>query len=389
MSLKRVLALSVAPLMVLSLAACAGGGAGAGAETDPKPSDSESGSTPTGDGEKGSVGVAMPEQTLARWIADGNAVKDGLEEAGYSVELQYAGNDIPTQQEQIDQMITKGVDVLIIASIDGAALGTQLDNAAAANIPVIAYDRLLTGNENVDFYVTFDNFNVGVQQGTSLLQGLGIKDDAGADTGEKGPFNVELFAGSPDDNNARFFFDGAMSVLQPQIDAGTLVVKSGQTEFGQVAIQGWDQAKAQSRMDDLLTSTYQGEKVQGVLAANDALARGAISSLQSNGYDAGDFPPVTGQDSEAASAKLILEGLQFSSIFKDTRKLAAQSIVAAQDLLNGKAPETNDTETYDNGQKIVPSYLLESDIVTKTNIVELLVESGYYTQDEIESGVAN
>ncbi len=386
MSLKRLLAVCLAPVMVFALAACGGGGAGGETTTAPNTTDTESGNS---DGGKGMVGVAMPEQTLARWIADGNAVQTGLEEAGYSVDLQYAGNDIPTQQEQIDQMIVKGVDVLIIASIDGAALGTQLDAAAAAGVPVLAYDRLLTGNENVDFYVTFDNYNVGVQQATSLLESLGVVDSAGAETSEEGPFNIEIFAGSPDDNNAKFFFEGAFDTLEPYLDSGVLVVKSGQADFGQVAIQGWDQAKAQSRMDDLLTSTYQGSKVDGVLAANDALARGAINSMQSSGYGVDSFPPVTGQDSEAASAKLILEDLQYSSIFKDTRKLAAQAVLVAQDLLEDNEPENNDTSTYDNGVKVVPSFLLESDIVTKDNIVELLVDSGYYTQDEIESGVAN
>ncbi len=386
MSLKRMLTLAVAPVMVLALAACAGTGAGGGESNKPGET-GESSSAPEGEA-KGSVGVAMPEQTLARWIADGNAVKEGLEGAGYAVDLQYAGNDIPTQQEQLDQMINKGVDVLIIASIDGGSLSTQLDAAAAAGIPVIAYDRLITANENVDFYVTFDNYNVGVQQATSLLTGLGVLDASGAATDEKGPFSIEIFAGSPDDNNANFFYGGAMDTLKPYLDSGVLVVKSGQSEFGKVAIQGWDQAKAQSRMDDLLTSTYQDDKVQGVLAANDALARGAINAMTNAGYTAADIPPVTGQDAEAASVKLIVEGLQYSSIFKDTRKLAAQSVLAAQDLLQDKAPEANDTETYNNGVKKVPSFLLESDIVVKDNIQALLIDSGYYTQDEVDAGVS-
>lgn len=196
MSMKKWAGVAAAAVFTLALGACSGEGAGGDDATTPAGDDSAT----------KVVGVAMPEQTLERWQADAAAVQDGLTEAGYEVELQFAGNDIPTQQEQIDQMITKGVDVLIVASIDGASLSTQLDAAASANIPVIAYDRLITGTENVDFYVTFDNFNVGVQQGTSLLQGLGILDDSGADTGEKGPFNIEIFAGSPDDNNATFFY---------------------------------------------------------------------------------------------------------------------------------------------------------------------------------------
>lgn len=378
MSMKKWAGVAAAAVFTLALGACSGEGAGGDGATTPAGDDSAT----------KVVGVAMPEQTLERWQADAAAVQDGLTEAGYEVELQFAGNDIPTQQEQIDQMITKGVDVLIVASIDGASLSTQLDAAASANIPVIAYDRLITGTENVDFYVTFDNFNVGVQQGTSLLQGLGILDDSGADTGEKGPFNIEIFAGSPDDNNATFFYNGAMSVVQPYIDNGTLVVKSGQTDFGQVATQGWDQARAQSRMDDLVTSSYQSDKVHGILASNDALGRGAITSLQSAGYTLDDIPVVTGQDAELASTKWINEGWQYSTIFKDTRKLAVQAVDSAKALLEGGQPEANDTETYDNGVKVVPSFLLESDVVTSDNLTELLVDSGYYTQSEIDSGTS-
>lgn len=378
MSMKRILSVATIATMAVALGACSGDGAGGQTSTPPDGGGSA--------GESKTVGVAMPEQTLERWQADGAAVTQGLEAAGYAVDLQFAGNDIPTQQEQIDQMITKGVDVLILASIDGASLSTQLDAAQANDIPVIAYDRLLTGSPNVDFYVTFDNFAVGQQQGTSLLTGLGVLDAEGEATGEEGPFLVELFAGSPDDNNAKFFFDGAMSVLQPYIDSGVLDVASGQTDFGQVAIQGWDQAKAQSRMDDLLTSTYQQEQIQGILAANDALARGAITALQGGGYELDDIPVVTGQDAELASARWIAEGWQYSSIFKDTRKLADTAVESATVLLEGGEPEPNDTETYDNGMKIVPSYLLESDVVTAENLSSLLVDSGYYSQSEVDSG---
>lgn len=179
-----------------------------------------------------------------------------------------------------------------------------------------------------------------------------------------------------------------MSVVQPYIDNGTLVVKSGQTDFGQVATQGWDQARAQSRMDDLVTSSYQSDKVHGILASNDALGRGAITSLQSAGYTLDDIPVVTGQDAELASTKWINEGWQYSTIFKDTRKLAVQAVDSAKALLEGGQPEVNDTETYDNGVKVVPSFLLESDVVTSDNLTELLVDSGYYTQSEIDSGTS-
>lgn len=381
---KRGLAALATGAMAVSLAACGGGGAGAGGGAD---------GGAAGDGEEGGlVGVAMPTQTYERWIADGDAVKSGLEEAGYDVDLQFAGDDIPTQQSQIDAMINKGAEALIIASIDGTALGTQLDAAAAADIPVISYDRLIRDSEHVDFYVTFDNYEVGVQQGTSLLTGLGILDENGEEAADapEGPLNIELFAGSPDDNNAGFFFDGAMSVLQPYLDDGTLVVPSEQTDFGTVAIQRWEQEGAQSRMEDLLTGSYsKGERtIDGVLAPADVLSRGIITALSNSGYGKGDLdmPIITGQDAEAASAKLIEDGKQYSTIFKDTRLLAEQAVIAATSFLEGEEPEANDTETYDNGVKVVPSYLLPTVIVTADNLEAELIDSGYLTEEEVASG---
>ncbi|MEU4365326.1 multiple monosaccharide ABC transporter substrate-binding protein [Promicromonospora sp. NPDC023987] len=381
---KRGAAALATGAMAVSLAACGGGGAGAGGGAD---------GGAAGDGEEGGlVGVAMPTQTYERWIADGDAVKSGLEEAGYDVDLQFAGDDIPTQQAQIDAMINKGAEALIIASIDGTALGTQLDAAAAADIPVISYDRLIRDSEHVDFYVTFDNYEVGVQQGTSLLTGLGILDENGEEAADapEGPLNIELFAGSPDDNNAGFFFEGAMSVLQPYLDDGTLVVPSEQTDFGTVAIQRWEQEGAQSRMEDLLTGSYsKGERtIDGVLAPADVLSRGVITALSNSGYGKGDLdmPIITGQDAEAASAKLIEDGKQYSTIFKDTRLLAEQAVIAATSFLEGEEPEANDTETYDNGVKVVPSYLLPTVIVTADNLEAELIDSGYLTEEEVASG---
>jgi putative multiple sugar transport system substrate-binding protein len=385
MSLKKFAAVAAGMTLALTLAACSGGGAGA--TDDETAAGGDSGST-----EGGLIGVAMPTQTSERWIADGDAVKSGLEEAGYEVDLQFANDDIPTQQQQIDQMITKGAEALIIAAIDGTAISGQLEAAAAEGIPVISYDRLIRDSENVDFYVTFDNFQVGVQQATSLLVGLGILNEDGSEGDAAGPFNIELFAGSLDDNNAFFFFDGAMSVLQPLIDEGTLVVKSGQTDIEQVATLRWQQETAQKRMEDLLTANYQdGSQLAGVLSPYDGISRGIITALQNGGYGqtiAEGLPIVTGQDAEIASVKLIADGVQFASIFKDTRKLAAQAVTVAQAYLSGEEPEANDTETYDNGVKVVPSYLLESDIVYTDNIQSLLVDSGYWTEGEVASGVA-
>jgi putative multiple sugar transport system substrate-binding protein len=373
--------LAAGAVLTLSLAACGGSGAGAGG--------AENGGAGDGDGDV-KVGVAMPTQTYERWIQDGNNVKEGLEELGYEVDLQFANDDIPTQTQQIDSMITGGVDVLIIASIDGTALSSQLESAAAANVPVIAYDRLIRDSENVDFYVTFDNYEVGVAQGNALLRGLGLVDADGERTDEEGPFNVELFAGSPDDNNAHFFWDGAMDALEPFLDDGTLEVPSGQTDFDQAATQRWEQETAQKRMENLLTSTYNGGKeLDGVLAPADPLSRGIITALQGVGMGPtieDGLPVVTGQDAEIASIKLVNDGIQSSTIFKDTRNLADEAVKAAAAFAEGSEPEANDTETYDNGVTVVPSYLLEIQTVFAEDIAPVLIDTDYYTADEVDKG---
>jgi len=370
--------------MAITLTACGGSGAGG-----------NSNDTANQDASDLTIGVSMPTQTSERWIADGDAVKSQLEDADYTVDLQYANDDIPTQQQQVDQMITGGADLLIVAAIDGTALSSQLQAAADAGIKVISYDRLIRDTENVDFYVSFDNFKVGVAQGTALLAGLGVTDKDGKDTGTTGPFNIELFAGSLDDNNAAFFFDGAMSVLQPKIDDGTLVVKSGQTEIEQAATLRWAQETAQKRMEDLLTGSYNdGSKVNGVLSPYDGISRGIITALQNAGYGPGldaanPLPVVTGQDAEIGSVKLIDDGVQSSTIFKDTRTLAAQAVTVAEAFLENEEPEANDTETYDNGVKVVPSYLLPVETVYKEDIQKVLIDSGYWTADEVAKGQAD
>jgi putative multiple sugar transport system substrate-binding protein len=380
---KKLNILAVGAALTLGLTACGGEGAGTasgGAATE---------AAASGDV---TVGVAMPTETSERWIADGNAVEKGLTDAGYKVNLQYAGDDIPTQSQQIDQMITQGADLLIIAAIDGTALSSQLDAAKAAGIPVISYDRLIRDSDNVDFYVTFDNYKVGVQQGTSLLVGLGLLNEDGSPGTATGPFNVELFAGSLDDNNAGFFWDGAIDTLQPFIDNGTIVIKSGQNTIEQAATLRWQQEVAQSRMENLLTSSYNdGSRVDGVLSPYDGISRGIITALTNAGYGGADkpLPPITGQDAEIASVKLIQDGVQFATIFKDTRKLAEQAVTASESYLAGEEPEANDTETYDNGNKVVPSFLLQSDIVYKDNIQSLLIDSGYWTAEEVAAGQAS
>jgi putative multiple sugar transport system substrate-binding protein len=329
--------------------------------------------------DKGTVGIAMPTKASARWIDDGNNIVKQLEAAGYATDLQYGDDDIPNQLSQIENMVTKGAKVLVIASIDGTTLSDVLQKAHDAGIKVIAYDRLIRDSGNVDYYATFDNFQVGVLQANSIVDGLGLKDG-------KGPFNIELFGGSPDDNNAFFFYDGAMSVLQPYIDSGKLVVKSGQTGMDKVGTLRWDPATAQARMDNLLSANYTDAKVDAVLSPYDGLSIGIISSLKGVGYGtaAQPLPIVTGQDAEIPSVKSIIAGEQHSTIFKDTRELAKVTVAMVDAVMSGKEPEVNDTKTYDNGVKVVPSYLLKPVAVTKENYKAVLVDGGYYKEDQLK-----
>jgi len=329
--------------------------------------------------DKGTVGIAMPTKSSARWISDGNSMVEQFEAAGYKTDLQYAEDDIPNQLAQIENMITKGADVLVIAAIDGTTLSNALENAAAAGIKVIAYDRLIRESANVDYYATFDNFKVGVQQASSLVGGL--KERFG-----DGPYNVELFGGSPDDNNAFFFYNGAMSVLQPLIDDGTINIQSGQMGMDKVGTLRWDGAVAQARMDNLLSSAYTDKPLHGVLSPYDGLSIGILSSLKGVGYGSADqpMPIVSGQDAEVPSVKSILAGEQYSTVFKDTRELARVTVGMVDALLGGGEPEINDTSTYDNGVKVVPSYLLEPVSVDSSNWEEVLVGSGYYAADQVK-----
>ena len=373
---KRViLAGFAASALALGLVACA------------PASDSGSGDA-GGGGEKGLIGVAMPTKSSERWIQDGDALKTQLEDAGYTVDLQYAEDDIPTQVSQIENMVTKGAVALIVASIDGTTLTNVLEDAASADIPVIAYDRLLRDTDAVSYYATFDNFLVGQQQAWSVLNGLGLTELDGTEIAgaPAGPFNIELFAGSLDDNNAFFFFNGAMDVLQPFIDAGTLVVKSNQTDIEQVATLRWDGETAQSRMEDILTAQYSdgATQVDAVLSPYDGISRGIISALTDAGYVVGtDFPIISGQDAELDSVKAINSGEQYATIFKDTRDLAAKAVEMTVAVINGDTPEVNNTTDYDNGIKAVPSFLLEPVTVVKDNITSVLVDSGYWTDAEI------
>jgi len=328
---------------------------------------------------KGTVGIAMPTKSSARWIDDGNNIVKILKERGYGTDLQYAEDDIPNQLSQVENMVTKGAKVLVIAAIDGTTLSDVLKQAKAKGIIVIAYDRLIRDTPNVDYYATFDNFQVGVLQAQSIEQALGLKDG-------KGPFNIELFGGSPDDNNAYFFYNGSMSVLQPYIDSGKLVIGSGQKGMDKVSTLRWDGATAQARMDNLLSAFYGRKRVDAVLSPYDGLSIGILSSLKGVGYGSGNMamPIVSGQDAEVPSIKSMLRGEQYSTIFKDTRDLAKVTADMVDAALSGKEVTVNDTKTYNNGVKVVPSYLLKPVVVDKSNWEKVLVEGGYYKKSQIE-----
>ncbi|MFB6415594.1 multiple monosaccharide ABC transporter substrate-binding protein [Bradyrhizobium tunisiense] len=329
--------------------------------------------------DKATVGIAMPTKSSARWIDDGNNMVKVLKERGYNTDLQYAEDDIPNQLSQVENMVTKGAKALVIAAIDGTTLSDVLKQAKAKGITVIAYDRLIRGTPNVDYYATFDNFQVGVLQAQSIEQGLGLEEG-------KGPFNIELFGGSPDDNNAYFFYNGAMSVLKPYIDSGKLVVGSGQMGMDKVATLRWDGATAQARMDNLLSAYYGNKKINAVLSPYDGISIGIISSLKGVGYgSAGQpMPVISGQDAEVPSIKAMLRGDQYSTIFKDTRDLAKVTADMVDAALAGKQVTVNDTKTYENGVKTVPSYLLKPVVVYKDNWEKVLVDSGYYKKAQFQ-----
>ncbi|AFM40084.1 ABC-type xylose transport system, periplasmic component [Desulfosporosinus acidiphilus SJ4] len=368
--MKKVLSVLMLFFVMVFATAC-------GASSSTASSSSTSGSTAASNGKI--AGIAMPTKTSQRWIDDGNNMVKSLQALGYKTDLQYADNDVQNQISQIENMITKGANVLVIASIDGTALTDVLKKAHDAKIPVISYDRLIMNSPYVDYYATFDNFKVGVLQAGYIEKALGLKDG-------KGPFNIELFAGSPDDNNAKFFFDGAMSVLQPYITSGKLVVRSGQTAYAQVGTLRWDGATAQARMDNILSKNYTTAKVDAVLSPYDGISIGIISSLKGVGYGTASqkMPIITGQDCEVASVKSIIAGEQTSSIFKDTRVLAKKAAEMANDVLQGKTPVVNDTKSYNNGVKIVPSFLCDPVVVDKTNYQKILIDSGYYTADKLK-----
>ncbi len=361
--------------MALTLAACS--------------SDSESGETTkaTSGGGGGdaaaecSVGIAMPTRSLERWINDGEGLKALLEDDGCTVDLQYADNKTDQQISQLQNMIANGANILVIASIDGTTLGPVLEEAASAGATVIAYDRLINGTENVDYYATFDNESVGTLQGQFIEETLGLADG-------EGPYNFEPFAGSPDDNNAKFFFKGAWDVLSQYVDSGQLVVQSGKApgsvdDWQSIGILGWGSDDAQAEMETRLSSFYTDKKVDVVLSPNDSLAVGIAQALVNAGYTGDDFPVLTGQDGDKSAVSNILKGNQSMTVWKDTRLLGERVQMMIQSLLAGEEPEVNDTETYDNGVKVVPSYLITPEVVTADTVESKLIESGFLKAEDV------
>ncbi|MEV4642287.1 sugar-binding protein [Actinoplanes sp. NPDC049548] len=346
---------AVGAIAMLALTAC-----GSGRDDETKPG--SNGGSEKGFAANSLIGVALPAKTSENWVLAGDLFTNGLKEAGFTADVQYAGasTTVADQQAQITAMTTKGAKVIVVGATDAAQLSTQIAAAHKAGAKVIAYDRLILNTPDLDYYVAFDNFKVGQLQGQALLDGLKKKK-------AKGPWTIELFSGSPDDNNAGVFFKGAMDVLQPEIDKKNIVVGSGQTDVKQTAIQGWKAEGAQARMDQLLTSTYGSKELDGVLSPNDTLARAIIQSIKSRNKP---VPVVTGQDSEVESVKSIMAGEQYMTINKDTRNLVKETINMVKALQAGNEPQINDTKSYNNGTKVVPTYLLPPVAVTKDNAAE-------------------
>ena len=330
------------------------------------------------------IGIAMPTRSLERWNKDGDNLEGLLKDAGYQTSLQYADNKVDQQISQLQNMINDGADVLVIAAIDGTALGPVLADAKAQDIAVVAYDRLINGTPDVDYYATFDNYMVGNFQGTYIEETLGLADGAG-------PFNIEPFAGSPDDNNAKFFFAGAWDVLLPYVESGQLVCPSGKAPTSNdgwqaIGIQSWESDTAQDEMTNRLNSFYAGgTTLDVVLSPNDSLALGIAQALEGAGYTPGDdYPVLTGQDGDQANVNNIIAGKQSMTVWKDTRTLAAQVAKMVEQIVTGATVEVNDEETYDNGVKVVPTYLIPPVVVTVDDIEEQLIGSGFYSEGDLD-----
>lgn len=380
--MKKFLSFVVATSLILSMTSCAPKEVSVAPSATPEATKESAEATkeaaPVEAG--GKIGVSMPTQSLQRWNQDGSNMKSELEKAGYTVDLQYAGdNDIPTQVAQIETMIMSDCKALVIAPIDGSALTEVLKSAKEKNIPVISYDRLIMNSDAISYYATFDNTKVGTMQGEFIRDALKLETEAG-------PFNIELFTGASDDNNVNFFFGGAMAVLDPYIKSGKLVVKSGQTTLAQCATPNWNPEESQKRMENLISSNNYGPtntKLDAVLSSNDSVANGITNALLAAGYNKDNFPVLTGQDCDRPSVKNMIAGVQSMSIFKDTRTLATQVVTMVDSIMKGTEVPVNDTTTYNNGTGVIPSFLCDPVSCTVENYEELLIKSGYYKESDL------
>jgi len=375
---KTVAALASAALLLSGVSACS-----ADKGTDTATAGTEATGAATANPADTLVGIAMPTRSLERWNKDGANLEGLLKDAGYQTTLQYADNKVDQQISQLQNMVNDGANILVIASIDGTALGPVLAEAKAQGVTVIAYDRLINGTADVDYYATFDNYTVGTMQGQFIEEALGL-------AGGAGPFNLEPFAGSPDDNNAKFFFSGAWDVLLPYVEAGQLVVPSGKSpasneDWASIGIQGWGSDTAQNEMTTRLNSFYAGgQKLDVVLSPNDSLALGIAQALEGAGYAPGDgYPVLTGQDGDKANVLNMIAGKQSMTVWKDTRTLAAQVATMVGQIVSGATVDVNDEETYDNGVKVVPTFLIPPVVVTPDNIQDTLIASGFYTAADL------
>jgi len=331
----------------------------------------------------GFTGISMPTDTSERWVIEGKALEDNLKGLGYQVLHQNAKDDVPTQISQIQSMVDDGVEFLIIAAIDNKSLGSVLADAKNQGVTIISYDRLILETPDVDYYASFDNYQVGVLQATHIIERLGLNEN-------EGPFNVELFSGDPGDNNSQYFFMGGLDTLESYIYEEKVVIRSGQTEQDPTATEGWSGDVAQARMDALLEEFYQDDEIHAVLSPYDGISRGVVASLVDNGFEPSHgFPTVTGQDAEVPSVKAIKDGTgQTETVFKDTRQLASEVTGMVKAIVEGESPRIDDLGTYDNGFKFVPSLLLDPVDVTAENYEEIVVASGYLTEEQIDAGEA-
>ncbi|MDR1791104.1 MAG: sugar-binding protein [Propionibacteriaceae bacterium] len=384
MAHRKTIALLAGFAVALSaFAGCSGGGeTAAPADSSAAPTEAVTSEAPAPVEAGGLVGITMPTVSLERWNNDGAGLKSQLEEMGYTVDLQYGDNKNELQIQQLENQINQGAKVLVIASIDGKVLGPTLAKAKEAGAQVLAYDRLIMETTDVDYYATFDNEKVGNLQGQYIIDTAGLE-------GSSDKFNFEPFAGSPDDNNAGLFFGGAWDLLSPYVDSGTLVINSetGKKAAGNwqdIGILEWKSATAQSEMENRLNSYYTDKKVQIVLSPNDSLAVGIAQALDTAGYKVGeDWPILTGQDGDIAAVKNIVAGKQSMTVWKDTRLLAAQSAKMVDQMIKGETVDQNN-DTYDNGVKVVPTFLLDPEVVTADLVQDKLVGSGFLKAEDLQ-----